>query len=236
MISAPVGFQCPACVKGAPAVRTLRSLGARSVPVVTATLVAANVAAFLPTLADDGLLGRFGLFGPAVAAGEWWRLVTAGFMHVSIAHIGFNCLLLWQLGVLLEPALGRVRFALLYAAALLAGSAGVLLLDPNALTAGASGAVFGLMGAAVVGLRHRGVDPMRSGLGPLLLVNLVLTFAVPGISVGGHLGGLVVGAALGADLFATDATPAGRVQGAAVAAVSVVVLAGAGLWLASHPV
>ncbi|MGE3835502.1 MAG: rhomboid family intramembrane serine protease, partial [Acidimicrobiia bacterium] len=187
MVTAPVGFQCPSCVKGAPAVRTMRSLQAASRPIVSSVLVAVNLALFVPTLGDNRLIGDLGLFGPAVAAGEWWRLVTSGFMHVNLVHVGFNCLLLWQLGGLLEPALGRVRFALLYTVALLAGAVGVLLLDPLALTAGASGAVFGLMGAAVIGLRQRGINPMQSGLGGLLIVNLVLTFAVPGISIGGHL-------------------------------------------------
>jgi membrane associated rhomboid family serine protease len=236
MITAPVGFQCPACVKGAPPVRTMRSVRAASTPLVTAALVAVNVAVFVPTLGNQDLVSRFGLAGPYVAAGDWWRLVTSGFMHVSVLHVGFNCLLLWQLGNLLEPALGRVRFAALYAAALLAGSVGVLLVEPNVITAGASGAVFGLMGAAVVGLRHRGINPMQTGLGPLLVINLVLTFAIPGISIGGHLGGLAAGAALGAYLFATDGTPAGRAQGAVVAGVTAGVLFAAGLWLAAHPV
>jgi membrane associated rhomboid family serine protease len=203
---------------------------------VTTALVALNLAAFLPTLGNQRMISDFGLFGPAVAGGDWWRLVTSGFMHVNLLHVGFNCLLLWQLGSLLEPALGRVRFGLLYVAALLAGAVGVLLLDPLALTAGASGAVFGLMGAAVVGLRSRGVNPMQTGLGGLLVINLVLTFAVPGISIGGHLGGLAGGAALGSFLFANDRTPAGRSQGTAVAAAAAVVLFAAGLWIAGHPV
>lgn len=236
MISAPVGFQCPECVKGAPPVRTMRSLQAASRPLVTSILVAVNLAIFLPTLANNDLVTRFGLAGPYVAAGDWWRLVTSGFMHVSVLHVGFNCLLLWQLGSLLEPALGRIRFALLYAAALLGGSVGVLLLDPNVITAGASGAVFGLMGAAALGLRHRGVNPMQSGLGPLIIINLVLTFAIPGISVGGHLGGLATGAALGSFMFATDRTPAGRTQGAVLAGAVVVILFVAGLWVASNPI
>jgi membrane associated rhomboid family serine protease len=214
----------------------MRNIHAASTPVVTTALVAVNLAVFLPTLGNQGLISDFGLFGPAVAAGEWWRLVTSGFMHVNLVHVGFNCFLLWQLGSLLEPALGRFRFALLYAAALLAGAVGVLLLDPRALTAGASGAVFGLMGAAVVGLRSRGVNPMQTGLGGLLIVNLVLTFAVPGISIGGHVGGLAGGAALGAYLFANDATSASRTLGTVVAATAVVVLFAAGLWLAANPI
>ena len=87
-----------------------------------------------------------------------------------------------------------MRFAALYVAALLGGSCGALLLDPNALTAGASGAVFGLMGAAVVVMRHRGINPMESGLGLWLGLNLLITFTIPNISIGGHIGGLVGGA------------------------------------------
>jgi membrane associated rhomboid family serine protease len=214
----------------------MRSIQVASRPLVTTALVALNLVAFLPTVGNPRVIDDFGLFGPLVAHGEWWRLVTSGFMHVNLIHVGFNCLLLWQLGGLLEPALGRVRFAALYFTSLLAGAVGVLLLDPLALTAGASGAVFGLMGAAVVGLRDRGINPMQTGLGGLLLINLVLTFAVPGISIGGHLGGLAGGAALGSFLFATDGTPAGRAQGAVVAVTAAVVLFGAGLLLAANPI
>ena len=91
--------------------------------------------------------------------------MTAGFLHFGIIHIAFNMSLLFQLGQLLEPAIGRIRFGLLYFAALLAGSAGALLMQPNEFHGGASGAVFGLMGAAFVGLRHRGVNPLSTGLG-----------------------------------------------------------------------
>ena len=143
---------------------------------------------------------------------------------------------LFQLGTLLEPALGRLRFAALYVTALLGGAVGALLLDPNALTAGASGAVYGLMGAAVLGLRRRGVDPFRTGLGGLLVINLLLTFIIPGISVGGHLGGLAAGAVAGWTLFATEDTARDRALGtAAVAAVGVVLLI-TGLWVAANPV
>ncbi len=242
MITAPVGFQCPACVKAAPAVRPLRSLVTR--PVVTLTLIAASVALFVPSLAGGAFLSggggeladRLAVNGPDVAAGEWWRLITSGFLHFGLIHIGFNMLILFQLGSMLEPALGRARFALLYAAALLGGSFGALLLDPEAFTAGASGAVYGLMGAAFVGMRRRGVDPMQSGIGGLLVINLLLTFVIPGISIGGHLGGLVAGSAAGAALFATEGTEPGRraLGTAAAAAVAAVAVAGA-LLTASTP-
>ena len=108
-----------------------------------------------------------------------------------------NMFLLWQLGQLLEPALDRGRFALLYFAAMLGGSVGALALSPNALTGGASGAVFGLMAAAAVGLQQRGVNPMKTGIGGTLVLNLLITFTIPGISVGGHVGGALMGAAVG---------------------------------------
>ena len=105
----------------------------------------------------------------------------------------FNAFALYVLGQMLEPAIGRLRFGIIFFVSLLAGSFGALLLEPNALTVGASGAIFGLMGAAVVIMRNRGINPMESGLGLWLGINLLFTFAIPGISIGGHLGGLVGG-------------------------------------------
>ena len=140
------------------------------------------------------------LWGPAIDVGhDYYRLVTAGFLHSGLLHIGFNMYILYWLGTMLEPALGHPRFVALYFASLLAGSAGALVFSPNAVTVGASGAVFGLMGAAFVMQRARGIDPMQSGIGPVILFNLVLSFVIPNISIGGHIGGLVGGAAAGAD-------------------------------------
>lgn len=233
MITAPVGFQCPGCVRQAPPVRTLRSLQTR--PTVTIAVVALNLAVLVVSLGSIDVIDRYGLYGPAVAAGDWWRLVTSGFVHSGLLHAGFNCFLLYQLGELLEPSLGRLRFAALYAVALAGGSFGVLLLDPGALTVGASGAVFGVLGASVLALRRRGISPMQSGLGGLLAVNLLLTFAVPGISIGGHLGGLVVGGAAGGVLLTLDRRPAQRLLGVgAVAAAAIALLVGAA-YLAAHP-
>lgn len=133
--------------------------------------------------------------------GEWYRLVSAGFVHFGIFHIAMNMLLLYQLGRLLEPSLGTLRFGLVYGASLLAGSAGALLLSPNAFTGGASGAVFGLMAAGVVGLRQRGVNPMRTGLGLTFAINLLITITIPGVSIGGHFGGAIAGALCGAAMI-----------------------------------
>ena len=108
---------------------------------------------------------------------------------------------LYFLGTLMEPSIGKVRFALIYVVSLVGGSFGVMLLDPNAATVGASGAVFGLMGAAILAMRARGIDPMQSGLGVTLLLNLAITFFIPGISIGGHLGGLFAGGVIGYVMF-----------------------------------
>jgi membrane associated rhomboid family serine protease len=132
----------------------------------------------------------------------WYRLVTSGFLHFGLVHIGLNMFFLYVLGPMLEPALGRVRFLLLYLASLLGGSLGVVLFDSGGISAGASGAVFGLMAAAAVGQWRRGINPMSTGIGATLLLNLVITFAIPGISIGGHLGGAAAGAICGAIMLA----------------------------------
>jgi membrane associated rhomboid family serine protease len=172
---------------------------------VTTVIIAVNVAVFVYAAIQDSssLAGSLtqvhldlALNEQLVAVnGEWYRLVTSGFLHYGIIHLAFNMYLLYLLGQMLEPTLGRVRFLLVYFASLLGGSAGVLLLEPNALTAGASGAVFGLMGLAFVGSYLHGVNPLNTSIGTLLMMNLFLTFMLRDrISVGGHLGGAVAGA------------------------------------------
>lgn len=130
----------------------------------------------------------------AVLGDEWWRIFTGGFLHSGIAHIAFNMLFLWLLGNRMEKDLGAFRFFFLYFGALVGGACGALLFDPNAVTVGASGAVFGLMGGALVGKRLFGNLARESGLLGLLVLNIVISFAFPGISLGGHLGGLAGGA------------------------------------------
>jgi membrane associated rhomboid family serine protease len=132
-----------------------------------------------------------------IDAGEWYRLVSAGFVHFGFFHVAMNMFLLYQLGRLLEPAVGSLTFGLVYFASLLGGSAGALVVSPNALTGGASGAVFGLMAAGVVGLRQRGINPMQTGLGLTFIINLLFTLAIPGVSIGGHFGGALAGAVCG---------------------------------------
>lgn len=146
----------------------------------------------------------FALWGPGIANGEYWRLVTGGFLHAGLLHILFNMYLLWILGQMLETTLGSARFALLYFTALLWGSFGALLLAPGAFTVGASGAVFGLMGAAAVELRSRGINPFQTDIGMLIIFNLVLSFVLSGISIGGHIGGLIGGALAGMALGYAD--------------------------------
>jgi membrane associated rhomboid family serine protease len=211
-VQAAVGSHCVDCAKAErPNVQTrARYWNARQPTLVTYALIALNLGVFVWLGVQDGAAftgsrttqGQVDLGLAAVllqdSLAQYYRLVTAGFLHFGFIHIAFNMILLFQLGNLLEPALGRVRFALLYFAALFAGSAGALLLtDARSLTGGASGAVFGLMAAAVVGLRNRGVNPFSSGLGTVFIINVVLTFTVPGVSIGGHIGGIVGGAIAG---------------------------------------
>jgi membrane associated rhomboid family serine protease len=193
-----VGSHCVDCVKAArPDVKTrARFWNARHPTLVTYVLIVINAAVYLWTASSPRNEIRIALAEPFIQNGEYYRLITSGFLHFGLFHIGMNMLLLFQLGQLLEPAIGRVRFALLYFASLLAGSFGALLMQPNGLTGGASGAVFGLMAAAAVGL-HRRVNIFQSGIGTVLILNLVITFTIPNISVGGHLGGATAGAITG---------------------------------------
>ncbi len=214
LVQASVGSQCAECRRDArpPAAERVRRWNATRSLLVTKTLIAINVAFFVYLMIEDaGAAGgrsvtqgttELGLNRIFIANGEWWRLITAGFIHFGFLHLAFNMYALWYLGVMLEDAMGRTRFAVLYMAALLAGSAGVLIAGGNGITGGASGAVFGLFGAAAVGLQRRGVNPLKTSIGTVLILNLVLTFAIPGISVGGHLGGLIGGAICGYAMFA----------------------------------
>lgn len=202
---AAVGSQCWQCIKAArpPVAVRAKRWNATAGPLVTKALIAVNVAVFALTTGIASLTNDLALHGPAVEDGQWYRVVTAGFTHASLLHLAFNMLLLYRLGEVLEARLGRVRYTLLYFVSLVAGSFGALLVSPDAFTVGASGAVYGLLGAAAVGLRERGVNLWQSGLGTLLVVNLLFTFVAPGISVGGHLGGLAGGAVLGGLLLRT---------------------------------
>jgi len=194
-------MRCPECARDRTQVKTLRSIAAE--PTVTYVLIAICAMAFVGELASGSALAQRGggtiidkgglsAFGIAHQH-EYWRLVTSGFLHAGLIHIAFNMYLLYILGQMLEPAIGHLRFAVIYVTGLLGGSLGALVVSPNSLTVGASGAVFGLMGAAVIALRSRGIDPMESGIPALIAFNLLFSFVVPGISVGGHIGGLLAG-------------------------------------------
>jgi membrane associated rhomboid family serine protease len=210
MTPTPVGMRCPECSAQKTEVRNMAAVRSGTDPTVTYALIAINVLAFIAELASGSsatsrgsgtIINDGALYGPAVADGDYWRLVTSGFLHAGLIHIAFNMYFLYVLGTMLEPAVGKVRFAVLYFTSLLCGSFGVLLLSPDSVTVGASGAVFGLMGGAVIALRARGINPMDSGLGMVILLNLAITFIIPGISIGGHLGGLIGGAIAGFLLF-----------------------------------
>lgn len=204
MTSTSVGMRCPECAGQRTRVRTVAAARGDE-PMVTYVLLGIIVLVQIGAMASgasasgssfggselilDGAVSR-----PAIADGEYWRLVTSGFLHAGFLHLAFNGFALYVLGTMLEPAIGRLRFATIYFVSLLAGSFGALLFEPRGLTVGASGAIFGLMGAAVVVMRNRGINPMESGLGVWLGINLLFTFAIPGISIGGHLGGLIGGA------------------------------------------
>ncbi len=218
MTFGPVGIRCPdhASTGGsAPAARRAarRATGSFSLsgPFVTFTLIGINVGVYLLQLlmgaginANTGWIYEHGVLISSaldssgqvvgVAEGEWWRLVTAAFLHYGPLHLGMNMLVLWILGPALEEYLGHGRFALLYLVSGLAGSAGALLWSPNVATVGASGAIWGIMGAALI-LEWRKIYVFGGQAMGLVVFNLVITFILPGISIGGHVGGLVGGAA-----------------------------------------
>jgi membrane associated rhomboid family serine protease len=204
MTPTPVGMRCPECASQR--TKVVRGVGEASLPTTapaTFVLIAINVAVFLAEIATGGggfynvssssLTIDYGLFGPFVSEGEWYRLVTSAFLHEGIWHIAGNMFLLFFLGRILEPGVGTPRFVALYVVSLLAGSFGALLFSPDSLSYGASGAVFGVLGATFVIARGRGVDALASSVGILIVLNLAISFGVPGISIGAHIGGLVAG-------------------------------------------
>lgn len=205
MTPTPVGMRCPECARQRTRVvrRAGGSAGFEGAP-VTYILIGMNVLAFLAEIASGsgGLRGATGsvyrdysLLGAGVSEGEWYRLLTGGFLHAGFLHILFNMFALYVVGRVLEPAIGTPRFVALYFASLLAGSFGALLLTgPFEPTVGASGAIFGLFAATGILARGRGMNTLASEVGFLIVINLVFTFSIPGISIGGHLGGLAGGA------------------------------------------
>jgi membrane associated rhomboid family serine protease len=205
MTPAPVGQRCPehsGKPQGARRVSAGMRRGAfeRTGALVTKTLVGLNVLIYLITCVQGNglnspggsLFDKWFLYGPFVANGDWWRLITSAFLHASLLHIGFNMYFLWFVGAPVEAALGRGRFLLVYMISGLAGSAGALVLTPDKPTVGASGALFGILGAALVLERQRNYVLGGSALA-LIVINLILSFALANISIGGHIGGLIGG-------------------------------------------
>ena len=205
MVFGPVGIRCPECA-GVPTgprrtVATVRKAGERApLGIVSTILIALNVIVFLLEIATgsnwQALSGRIyfdgALFGPAVAAGDWWRIITAAFLHAGPIHLLFNMLAIWWFGRPVESVLGPARFIGVYFASALAGSAGALLFSPTTPTVGASGAIFGLLGAGLV-LERKRVYVFGGTAILFIAFNLILTFTISNISIGGHLGGLLGG-------------------------------------------
>ena len=220
----------------------------------TMTLIAINVLVFIATIISAGgvkylndpghaatlgdlhsLYYRGALFisngalpGQGLAYDEWWRVLTATFLHASLLHLGMNMLVLYILGIAVEQALGTGRFLMVYVASGITGSAGAILLDPHSPTVGASGAIFGIMGSMLV-LEYLATGSLAGQALVFIVVNLAFTFAIPGISKGGHLGGLVGGIVATYALARTRYSPHAFLGPALVAAVAV---AGVGITVA----
>jgi membrane associated rhomboid family serine protease len=207
MTPTPVGMRCPDCSKEKTKVRTAPMITGASGPSITHILIAINVLVFFAEESAGGSLGAGGggsvltngwLFGPAIAhQQEYWRLVSSGFLHDGFAHILFNMIFLWVMGPMLEAAIGRLNFTIVYFTALLGGSFGALLFSPLVPTLGASGAAFGVLGALMVVANARGISIWQSGLGLTLAINVLFSLSVKGISIGGHVGGFIAGAICG---------------------------------------
>jgi membrane associated rhomboid family serine protease len=243
MTPTPVGMRCPECANQR--TKVVRGVGEASLlssAPATFVLIALNVIVFLAEIANgsgglmtirgSSIVLDYGLYGHAVDEGELYRLVTSGFLHAGLLHIGFNMFALFFLGRILEPSVGTLRFLAVYFASLFGGAFGALLLSPDALTIGASGAIFGIFGATFVIARGRGFDSVASSIGAILLINLA--FSVGGashISLGGHLGGLAAGLICGAVIILGDRGRLGKNRQAAeiafAAGVAILAILGA---------
>jgi membrane associated rhomboid family serine protease len=233
MTPTPVGMRCPECSRERTKVRTARSISSSSDPIVTYTLIAINVVVFLAEGGTGASLGNGGggtiflkgvLYGPLIAhSHEYWRLLTAGFLHDGFLHLLFNMIFLFFLGPPLEQMIGRAAFIAVYFSSLLAGSFGALLLQPQYPTVGASGAAFGLLGALIVVARARRIPIWQSGLGITLAINVVFSLSFRQISVGAHIGGLIAGLIAGA--LIVELAERRRMPSAALALCAVLALA-----------
>ena len=208
MTPTPVGMRCPECSRQKTKVRTAATI--RRDPQLTYVLIAINVIAFLAMSAGGGGFdGRGGtvydngaLFGPLVADGEWWRIVTSGLpARRASCTSPSTCTSCTSSGRCWSPRSASCASPRSTSSRCWAARSARCCISPDAVTVGASGAVFGLMGAAILAMRARGIDPMQSGLGVTLLLNLGITFLIPNISIGGHIGGLVAGGIVGYFMF-----------------------------------
>ena len=244
MTVAPVGLRCPehagsgASARRSQARNARPSLRAPALPMRTTTalvtkiLIGINVAVYLITVEQGAginnpggkLFGQWALYGPLVAHGDWWRLFTCTFLHASLTHIGFNMLALWFVGGPVEEYLGRLRYLMVYIVSGLAGSAGALFQSPHAVTVGASGAIFGILGSLLI-IEWNVTGRIMGTAMTWIVLNLAISFAIPGISWGGHVGGLIAGI-LCTLAFARFGRGHAAYSPLGVVAISVVVLVG----------
>jgi len=206
MVYAAVGIKCPECAGQSTGPRRATQRAGRAAVVgtgalVTKTLIAVNVVVYLVSIAQgsgglqpaQSFVNQWALNGFAISEGEWYRVITSAFLHASLIHLAFNMLMLWWFGRALEAAVGRARFLGIYLVSAIAGAAGALLLSGEfVITVGASGAVFGILGAGLV-LERRHIYVFGGGALFVVILNVAFTFAVSSISIGGHLGGLIGG-------------------------------------------
>jgi membrane associated rhomboid family serine protease len=198
MRSASIGYQCPRCASDStPVIKGInrnRFIPSHKNTQVTKFLsISLLVVYVFQFLLGDVLIANFALFAPSVANGQWWLLITAGFLHGSIIHLLFNVYILWVLGSQLENIVGKSKFIIIYFGSLLGGSLASYLFSPfGSYSIGASGAIFGLMGAMLVVGRKRNLD--ISQITTLVVINVVIGFVLSGIDWRAHLGGLAAGA------------------------------------------
>jgi membrane associated rhomboid family serine protease len=225
---ASVGSHCVECVKeAAPRAGQRVGLLVRGQDLIaTKTILAINVVSFAILAVSDSTLAGTGrtadhlvLFGPLVHQGEWWRIFTVSMVHYGLLHLFFNMILLWIVGQLLEPGAGPLRFALLYVVSVAAGSAGALIAQPHVITAGASGGVFGIAAAATLVMQRQGVSFWNTGFGPLIVINLVIDWFTPQISIAAHIGG-AIGGLLAAEAM-LQSRKAGRPELGVIGAIAV---------------
>ncbi len=234
MTTASVGFHCPDCLKSnkQQVLSRTNNFGVSERPPVVMGLIIINVLVFIYDIVSGAnIMGSglsdvandFGLLGIAVDMdNEWYRVLSSGFVHSGIIHVAFNMYLLYALGRSLETRYGSLTFGGLYLAGLFGGALGALLVEPRALVVGASGAVFALMGFLVMVQRKQGINFFSSGVGRLVMLNILFSFS-GGISLGGHGGGLICGLIAGA--LVTEVLPNMGQKGRKVEAAAMFALA-----------